>query len=182
MALDEEAKETLEEEQMLPAQIHLFSKPLTWPTSRSVEEELRRRDAGAEAVRMCCGVLEGGPRRGRRPKAPAPSPPLSPTQTLKTNDEVSPEAWSDSLRAAEEHIRDAKQPRGCFECYAHPGSSDHQRIHRYSRPADLGRHFRDDHLLHLKDAEPAWCSWCEIKVEHKMHVQNHAKMVHRICT
>ncbi|EER42287.1 C2H2 finger domain-containing protein [Histoplasma capsulatum H143] len=189
MALDEEAKETLEEEQMLPAQIHLLSKLLTWPTSRSVEEELRRRDAGVEAVRMYCGVLEGGPRRGRRPKAPPPSPPLPPTQTLvetdgrsKTNDEVSPEAWSDALRAAEEHIRDAKQPRGCFECYAHPGSSDHRRIHRYSRPADLSRHFRDDHLLHLKDGEPAWCSWCEIKLEHKMHVQNHAKMVHRVHT
>ncbi|OJD22678.1 hypothetical protein ACJ73_05976, partial [Blastomyces percursus] len=189
MALDDEAKETLEEEQMLPAQIHLLSKLLTWPTSRSVEEELRRRDAGVEAVRMYCGVLEGGPRRGRRPKAPPPSPPLPPTQALgdtddrsKTHDEVSPEGWDDALRAAEEHIRNAKKPRGCFECFAHPGSSDHRRIHRYSRPADLGRHFRDDHLRHLKDGEPANCSWCEIELEHKMHVQSHAKMVHRVLT
>ncbi|OJD21219.1 hypothetical protein ACJ73_07443 [Blastomyces percursus] len=186
-ALDEEAMETLQEEQMLPELISLLSKLLTWPTSRSVEEELRRRDAGVEAVRMYCGVPEGGPRRGRRPKATPPS--LSPPQASGgTNgrnnrpNEVSLNGWDDALRAAEEHIRHAERPRGCFECFAHPGSSDHRRIHQYSRPADLSRHFRDDHLRHLKDGEPANCSWCEIKLEHKMHMQSHAKMIHRVHT
>ncbi|EDN08221.1 predicted protein [Histoplasma mississippiense (nom. inval.)] len=188
-AVDEEAKETLQDEQLLPAMIYLFSKLLTWPTSRSVEVELRRRDAGADAVQMYCGVLEGGPRRGRRPKAPPPPPPHPPQAPDGTNDAndahgevTSAGGWDDALRAAEEHIRDAKQPRGCFECYAHPGSSDHRRVHRYSRPADLGRHFRDEHLRHLKDGEPAWCSWCQIKLEHRMHVQSHAKMIHRVHT
>ncbi|EDN06475.1 predicted protein [Histoplasma mississippiense (nom. inval.)] len=185
MALNEEAKETLQEEQMLPAQIHLLENLLTWPTSRSVEKELRRRDAGVEAVRMYCGVLEGGPRRGRRPK---PNPPLAPQASDDTDnrndrpDEDAPNGWDDALRAAEEHIRHAEKPRGCFECFAHPGSSDHRRIYQYSRPADLGRHFRDDLLRHLKDGEPARCSWCEIKLEHKMHVQSHAKKVHRVHT
>ncbi|EDN05396.1 predicted protein [Histoplasma mississippiense (nom. inval.)] len=188
-AVDEEAKETLRDEQLLPQMIYLFSKLLTWPTSRSVEEELRRRDAGADAVQMYCGVLEGGPRRGRRPKPPPPPPPHPPQAPDGTNDRndahgevTSAGGWDDALRAAKDHIRDAKQPRGCFECYAHPGSSDHRRIHRYSRPAGLGRHFRDEHLRHLKDGEPAWCSWCEIKLEHRMHVQNHAKIVHRVHT
>ncbi|EDN06187.1 predicted protein [Histoplasma mississippiense (nom. inval.)] len=40
-ALDEEAMETLQEEQILPALIYLLSKLLTWLTSRSVEEELQ---------------------------------------------------------------------------------------------------------------------------------------------
>ncbi|EEH45265.2 uncharacterized protein PADG_01415 [Paracoccidioides brasiliensis Pb18] len=85
MALGNEAKETLVEEQMLLAQIHLLSKLLTWPTSRSVEEELRRRDAGVEALRMYCGVLEGGPRRGRRPKAALhPHPRSRPRKHLAT--------------------------------------------------------------------------------------------------
>ncbi|EDN10985.1 predicted protein [Histoplasma mississippiense (nom. inval.)] len=85
-AVDEEAKETLRDEQLLPQMIYLFSKLLTWPTSRSVEVELRRRDAGADAVQMYCGVLEGGPRRGRRPKAPPPPPPHPPQAPDGTDD------------------------------------------------------------------------------------------------
>ncbi|OJD25382.1 hypothetical protein ACJ73_03243 [Blastomyces percursus] len=147
-AVDEEAKETLRDEQLLPQMIYLFSKLLTWPTSRSVEVELRRRDVGADAVQMNCGVLEGGPRRERRPKLPPPPPPHPPQAPDGTDDRndahgevTSAGGWDDALRAAEKHIRDAKQPRGCFECYVHPGSSDHRRIHRYSRPADLGPPF-----------------------------------------
>ncbi|OJD11189.1 hypothetical protein AJ78_07989 [Emergomyces pasteurianus Ep9510] len=132
---------------------------------------------------------EGAGATGCRPKASPPPPPHPPQAPDGTDDRddahgevTSAEEWDDALRAAEEHIRDVKQPRGCFECYAHPGSSDHRRIHRYSRPADLGRHFRDEHLRHLKDGEPAWCSWCEIKLEHRMDVQDHAKIVHRVHT
>lgn len=36
------------------------------------------------------------------------------------SDEISPNMWDDALRVAEEHIREAEQPRECFECFADP--------------------------------------------------------------
>ncbi|OJD21465.1 hypothetical protein ACJ73_07195 [Blastomyces percursus] len=128
MALDEEAKETLEEEQMLPAQIHLLSKLLTWPTSRSVEEELRRRDAGVEAVR-CTVASSGVGRAGEGDQRPLHPHPRSrprrhwsiPTAGTRRMMMFRRRRGVMALRAAEEHIRDAKQPRGCFECTLTPG-------------------------------------------------------------
>lgn len=63
---DEEAKEVLQnEDQMLPDQIHLLEKLLTWSPSRSLEAEWQRRNAAVRAVTKYCSVHEGGPLRGQ---------------------------------------------------------------------------------------------------------------------
>jgi hypothetical protein len=74
-AVNEDAKEALTaEEEMLPDQADLIAKLTTWPTSRSIEDEWHRRCEAIDAVRVYCDVLEGGPRRGRRPKPSEPQP------------------------------------------------------------------------------------------------------------
>lgn len=68
-AVDEDAKETLAtEEGMLPEQIYLLEKLMTWPTSLSLEAEWRRCSEAMNAVTAYCRVEEGGSRRGRKPK------------------------------------------------------------------------------------------------------------------
>lgn len=68
-AVDEDAKEMLAtEEDMVPEQICLLDKLMTWPTSLSLEAEWRRRSEAINAVTAYCGVEAGGSRRGRKPK------------------------------------------------------------------------------------------------------------------
>jgi Protein of unknown function (DUF3435) len=68
-AVDDDAKEMLvTEEGMLPEQIQLLEKLMTWPSSLSLEDEWRRRSEAINAVTAFCRVEEGGSRRGRKPK------------------------------------------------------------------------------------------------------------------
>jgi hypothetical protein len=165
LAVDEDAKATLQEEEIPPQQIHLLEKLMTWPTSRSVEDELRRRDAGVEAVRVYCGVFEGGPRRGRRPKKSAPDV-VTDTDT-KTVEQPDLPPWDDFIRATRDHIRLVHRPRACFQC-----------LKWYNRPQDVGRHFRDDHLRYLSDQDPTKCNFCDVLLDNKIHLKAHGKIVH----
>lgn len=69
---NEEAKNVLRTDSMLPEQIDLLEKLFTWPTSHLLKAEWQRRNAAVAAISQYCGHLEGGPLRGRR-KRPAPS-------------------------------------------------------------------------------------------------------------
>jgi hypothetical protein len=70
---DGEAKEVLQgEDQMLPEQIYLLKKLLTWPTSHSLEDKWQWQNTAAKAVMQYCPVLEGGPLCGW-PKPAMPS-------------------------------------------------------------------------------------------------------------
>ncbi|KAL3259761.1 hypothetical protein ABHI18_005096 [Aspergillus niger] len=132
---NEESKEQIQAiEHLLPQQTSLIGKLMTWPTSLSVEDEWRRRNEATEAVRLDCDVLEGGPRRGRRPKRTIPvertiriddSPAKAvvvqaPVPSLST----SPSPHEATLRAAAEDIRIADTPRTCFQRYGDQAESD----------------------------------------------------------
>lgn len=63
---DKKAKEVLQsEDQMLPDQIHLLKKLLTWPTSHSLEVEWQYQNAAIRAVTKYCSICEGGPLQGQ---------------------------------------------------------------------------------------------------------------------
>ncbi|KAI9046104.1 uncharacterized protein KD926_003942 [Aspergillus affinis] len=126
---------------------------------------------------MYCDVLEGGPRRGRRPKrtvpvdndiqmddAPRedvapPAPSLSPSP--------SPSPHEIALRKADDDIRKADKPRVCFQCYGNPAGLDNQRIQQYSRHKGLLRHFR---TVHLDDRH---CNYCNESLDHEMQWRRH---------
>lgn len=64
-AVDDDAKEVLTTEGgMLPGQIYLLDKLMTWPTSMSLEDEWKRRSEAINAITAYCRVEEGGPREG----------------------------------------------------------------------------------------------------------------------
>ncbi|KAJ1715673.1 hypothetical protein NYO67_2140 [Aspergillus flavus] len=123
---------------------------MTWSISLSVEAEWQRRNEATEVVRFYCDVLEGGSRRGRRPKrtvpvkefqkyslpreeaiAPIESPLLTP---LPSRHEI-------ALQEAGEDIRTAAKPRACFQCYGNLVGCDNRRLKQYSLYKGLLRHF-----------------------------------------
>ncbi|BDD63414.1 hypothetical protein MAP00_008306 [Monascus purpureus] len=182
--LDEEAKEQLQiEEQLLPQQIHLLGKLMTWPTSLSVEAEWQRRNEATEAVRLYCDVLEGGPRRGRRPKQTVPvkeprKPSLPREEVIAPTESPlltpSPSQHEIALQEAGEDIRTAAKPRACFQCYGNPAGCDNRRLKQYSRHKGLLRHFR---AVHLDDRH---CNYCNEPVDNEMYWRRHTVDNHRL--
>jgi Protein of unknown function (DUF3435) len=174
-AVDDDAKEMLAtEEGMLPEQIHLLKKLMTWPTSLSLEDEWCRRSKAINAVTAYCRVEEGGSRRGRKPKR------LDRHAGQPASQDVNGEAESTVLlHSTLEHLRRAERPVACFLCYGNPKRSIYTRTKRYNRPQDLTRHFRKDHLNCLNEKEPVRCDFCKVTLQHKMHLQNHAHTEHR---
>lgn len=179
---DEEAKEVLRTDRMMPEQINLLEKLLTWPTSSSLEAEWQRRNVAVFAISRYCCHLEGGPLRGRR-KRPAPSDESDEEQTsmevrpIKTAS-VSPEVPQEELllQKAENYIRKAKKPRRCFQCYADTQLPIYRRTQKYSEYKSTLRHFRKKHL---KDRR---CHMCSEDLLHEMHLRRHAEDVHRLAT
>jgi hypothetical protein len=138
---------------MPPEQIYLLEKLLTWPTSHSLEDEWRRRNAAAEAVTLYCPVLEGGPLRGR-PKRVMPSDGFDDKQTVTRKHATIQDRKSESrsslrdalLREAEEHIRTAVRPQRCFQCYGDPLLPDNRRTQEWTEYKSTIRHFQTKHL------------------------------------
>ncbi|KAJ5976476.1 hypothetical protein N7481_010183 [Penicillium waksmanii] len=149
---DEEAKNVLRTDNMLPEQIDLLEKLFTWPTSYSLEAEWQRRNGSFVAISQYCCHLEGGPLRGRR-KRPAPSDESDEeltareVRTTKTTS-VSPAMSKEEmlLEKAGKYIRKAKKPRRCFQCYGDTLLPVHCRTHKYSEYKSTLRHFRKKHL------------------------------------
>jgi hypothetical protein len=176
---DEETKEVLQkEEQMLPEQVHLLEKLMTWPTSDSIEAEWRRRNEAVEAVRVYCDVLEGGPRRGRRPTAVARVEEVTVMEDVPTESVGPLSERAQAFQIAEHHIKKAPQKEllRCFQCFSDPEQADSRRLKRYDYHRNLVRHFRDWHL------DDRRCNYCGEKGEFllQMHWQRHVQDAHRL--
>lgn len=177
---DEETKETLQkEEQMLPEQVSLLEKLMTWPTSASIEAEWRRRNEAVEAVRAYCDVLEGGPRRGRRPTAVPRLEEDTVMEDLPTESAVPLSERDQAFRLAEEHIKEAPRLElvRCFQCFSDPEQADNRRLKRYDYHRNLVRHFRD---WHMDDRRCNFCRDKEGEFLIQMHWQRHVKDAHRL--
>ncbi|KAE8413590.1 hypothetical protein BDV36DRAFT_286879 [Aspergillus pseudocaelatus] len=172
--LDEEAKEQLQiEEQLLPQQIYLVGKLMTWPIFLSVEAEWQRRNEATEAVRLYCDVLEGGPRRGRRPNGLLPREEvIVPTESSLPI--PSPSRHEIALQEAGEDIRTAAKPRACFQCYGNPAGCGNRCLKQYSRHKGLLRHFR---AVYLDDRH---CNYCNEPVDNEMYWRRHTVDNHRL--
>ncbi|KAJ5901458.1 hypothetical protein N7495_001986 [Penicillium taxi] len=177
-----EAKEAQKtEDAMLPEQIELVGKLFTWPINPSLEAECQRRNTAVAAISQYCPTLEGGPLRGRR-KRRAPSDGFDkevavvkrPSGT-KCESSV-PCHRVTLLEEAEEHIRTAKTPQRCFQCYGNTLLPIHRRTQEWSAYKSTLRHFRE---RHLKDRH---CNMCNEDLLHEMHLRRHAQDVHRLCT
>ncbi|KAJ5557542.1 hypothetical protein N7494_001457 [Penicillium frequentans] len=174
---DETRKLLVSRENMLPQQVFLLEKLITWPTPRSLEKEWKRRNEAVEAVRMYCDVREGGPRRGRRPNRPSPGKdattdrPATMASTLTPSPSLQRE---DALRVPEAHVQTAVKPLGCFQCFGNREESDERRMKHYSRHKHLLRHFRYTHL------DDRHCNFCNKLTGDEMAWRRHTHENHRL--
>ncbi|KAK9311428.1 hypothetical protein V1524DRAFT_41933 [Lipomyces starkeyi] len=156
-----------------------MEKLMTWPTSDSIEAEWRRRNEAVEAVRVYCDVLEGGPRRGRRPKATVLVVEDTVMADVSTESAALLSARDESFRVSEEHIRTAAKPLRCFQCYGDLGQADNRRVQEYRYHKNLIRHFR---TWHMDDRRCNFCGNEEGEFLLQMHWQRHAQAIHRLKT
>jgi hypothetical protein len=159
-----------------PAQKRLME-ALTAPLVNTLEAQYWRRDNAIDAVVAYCVVEEGcavpqryavstGPTdRSRNPDPPAESPVYVALMSVFVRDEK-------------------ERPRKCFLCVGKAltlSPDDHQigdLIREFYTSGDLSKHFRRKHLSNLQDDDSSHCQACDMTLDHKMHLQNHARRIH----
>jgi hypothetical protein len=156
---------------MSPEQLLLIDAILTLPET-TFEKECQRRIAAINAVTVYCGVEEGQPccrgPRGRRVKVP---PAIEAA-------ELAQPAPDTPLSKAISSIKKDKRPTICFLCLGNPALPIRERVVLYATPGSLTRHFNRKHVSKLEEWEQSICWMCDVKLEHRQHLQNHAERFH----
>jgi len=161
----------------LPAQKRLME-ALTAPVETTVEGQHRRRDAAINAIVAYCAVIEG--------------PAACRTNNSTTTVMQQPVTKSDPPASSHLHVaamsvfitKDEDRPRRCFLCVGealHLEPDDpriDKLIHPFYTHGDLTKHFRRRHLSNLREDDKLQCQVCVMSLDHKMHLQNHARRIH----
>jgi len=158
---------------ILPEQRRLIETIILTPPGATLGEERQRRNDAINAVTAYCDIEEGdicgGRKRrgGRRKRAVIKEEPPSPED----------EALKVAILSV--YIKDPKErPTVCFMCLGNEGAPFHVRIYSFSSPSDLSKHFKKKHLKKVEEGEAPGCRLCNMCLDHKMHLQNHALRIH----
>jgi hypothetical protein len=154
---------------MLPAQEELANSILSKPGT-TIEEETDRRNGAIRAVTLYCGIEEGG-------MYPVQKAGRSRNIALSTKSQ--PRYDEEALEAAKVSVYKDERPKICFLCLANERLPLAQRIHSFSTPGDLTKHFGRKHLKNIKSSEGLSCNLCKVFLADKKHLQRHAEKVHR---
>jgi hypothetical protein len=138
----------------LPEQKRLIETVMTLPAT-TLEDEMRRRNAAITAVTAYCKIEEGGcdwPNREGVLTSHATS------TTVKEEADTVPlvviEPWDQAFSLAKRSVSEEKRPTICFLCLGNLNLPMGKRVHSFSTPGDLSKHFRRKHLSNLtKDQE-----------------------------
>jgi hypothetical protein len=169
LKFDQDVKTSLDlADDMPPTQRRLVETIITLPGT-TLEEEILRRNNAINAVAAHCQFQEGGAVARGRPSTKQASPALA--------REVDPqaaavEARKRALNAATLSVFKEKRPTICFLCLGE------KLIKSFASPGDLSKHFKRKHLRHIRDRDRLECKVCQMPLQHKMHLQNHAQKVH----
>jgi hypothetical protein len=144
------------------------------PAQTTLDAHYQRRNHAIEVVIEYCFVEEGRTKR-RSNAPPKPAPPRA--------DKPSPEhpAFQAALSVFVQNEKD--RPLRCFLCIgkALSLSPDDPRVedlvHEFFGPTDLTRHLKR-HLNKMRNGDKIHCHVCDMPLDHKMHLQNHALSVH----
>jgi hypothetical protein len=163
-------------DEMPPMQKRLAATVMTLPGT-TVEEEFRRRNAAISAVAVYCHFQEGGAvamPRGRpstRKASPTPAKEINPQLAVA-------EAEKQALRDAMLLVFTEKRTTTCFLCLGEQSLPFEKRTYKFAKPGDLTKHFKRKHLANIKKGDLLECKVCQMSLEHKMHLQNHAERIH----
>ncbi|PKX99523.1 uncharacterized protein P174DRAFT_509439 [Aspergillus novofumigatus IBT 16806] len=155
---DKPACEVLQQEfAMPPEHILLVESFFTWPTSDSLEDEWARRNK----------AMMVGPLRGRLKHPASEDEELivdPPSKKQKGPKLPTISAWEKKLDTIKEKVA-AVKPSACFQC-----------LKEYTDVYGVKRHFKASHLQDRK------CNFCDLLLQHEMHLRLHAEEVHRLRT
>ena len=159
------------EEYIFVGRVRVIHTLFTFATS-SPEEECKRRVAAIDAMTALCSKQEG---RGFRRRKPSSNAKLEKENTPPS---VLPQpSLSDSIPIQ-------CKPTQCIFCLGDEGLSTEKRLWSFHSHGDLKKHFNRKHLRHHPDHQPIACPHprCEATLTGKMHLQNHAEVVHKTPT
>jgi hypothetical protein len=122
----------------------------------TLEEEFRRRNAAINAVAAYCKFQEGG--AAARPRGRPPARKASPIPAK--------EVWHKAFDIAKLSVYQEERPKICFLCLGNQNLPMSKRIHSFSSPGDLSKHFRRKHISNLKEGEEITCNLCKISLQH----------------
>ena len=162
-----------------PLQVYAFKERslaidclFTFATTSSMEE-CSRRGKAIDALASLASRQEG--RRTRMPKRPAIK--IEVTEELLSMDQsaLSPREIQFPLKC---------QPTQCIFCLGQRDLPMTKRMKSFCETGDLKKHFHRKHLKFLSKDEPILCPHpsCDEVLKHVMHLQRHAKEVHKTKT
>lgn len=144
----------------------------TFATS-SLEEECRRRVEAINALTALCRLQEA-----RRPRCPKPS-----TSDSRLKRDAKPPSALDPPILSDSIPIECKSTQ-CIFCLGEEGLPAVTRLKSFHSRGDLKKHFQRKHLCHHSNSKPIACPHprCNIELESKMQLQNHAALVHKTLT
>jgi Protein of unknown function (DUF3435) len=175
--VDEEVRSELERsENMTQEHLLLIDAIMTLPET-SIERELQRRTAAINAVTAYCGVEEGRSYSDRRPAHPARR---DASAIVNAEGQILP-GPAIALCQAIASVRTDERPKICFLCVGNPRLAIDERVKEYATIGSLSRHFRR-HVTKLQTGQQIDCRICDVKLVHRIHLQNHAETCHGTVT
>jgi hypothetical protein len=157
---------------MLPVHKELVDAVQAQPGT-TFQGEVRRRNRAIHAVIEYCGIEEGRmyPLQPKRLSRCITAPD-------KSEEDFQLDANKETLEAAKVLVYKDKRPTICFLCLGKENLPLEDRVHSFSSPSDLTKHFKRKHLAHLNEEDCSGCDLCEVGLTNKMHLQRHAYDVH----
>jgi hypothetical protein len=165
-----------ENDEMPPLQKRLAETIVTL-LGMTIEEEFRRRNAAIDAVTAYCHFQEGGSAAG--PRARPSTRRASMTPSKETNPQLAAaKAEKQALSNAMLLVFTEERTTTCFVCLGEQSLRFEKRTYKFARPGDLTKHFKRKHLAHIKEGDRLECKVCQMPLQHKQHLQNHAHRIH----
>ena len=123
---------------------------------------------------MYYGVKEGTPYRHNPCGRPTKGDALAVAKATK----LTPLALEIVLNQVILSIKTDKRPTKCFLCLGNPAMILREQVASYATPGSLSRHFLRKHVRKLEEKEQIDCRICDIRLQHRQHLQNHAERFH----
>lgn len=155
-------------------QLLLINAILTLPET-SLEMECQWRIIAIYALTVYCSIEGGQPyccgRRGQHGR------PLK--GDIRPAADLAQPAPDIALSWAITSIKTDKRPTICFLCLGNLVLLIRKRVILYTTLGSLSRHFLRKNVRKLKEWEQINCWMCDVKLEHRQHLQNHTERFHR---
>ncbi|KAH7302950.1 C2H2 finger domain protein [Stachybotrys elegans] len=145
------------------------------PAETTIEDQNKRKNKAIQALVAYCSVEEG-----RTPNCNS-TVVIKRTDVQKTS--PSPSALDDAVLSVFVSRPD-ERPTRCFLCIgkalclSQHNAMIRDLINPFHSSSDLSKHFRRKHLLNLRPEDRIHCQVCDFTLQHKMHLQRHAKEIH----